>query len=517
MTHLRKDLLASVVVFLVALPLCMGIAIASGVPPAAGLISGIVGGIVVGALAGAPLQVTGPAAGLAVMVLDIVTRQGLEALAPIVFGAALLQLAAGFLRQGRVFRAVSPAVIQGMLAGIGVLILLSQLYVLIDLRPGRGLANLTGLGAAAKTLINGPVVHRHAGLIGLATILVIVAWQYLPKKARTIPAPLVGAVVGSVLANLLALEIPHVTVPTQLLAELRPLSFDSIQLLGERGPLLACFALAAIASAETLLCTTATDQLHDGPRANYDRELIAQGAGNLICGVVGALPVSGVIVRSSANIEAGAKTRLSAVLHGVWILMFVVLLPSVLGLVPVSCLAGVLVFTGVKLAHPKNAKVLFTYGRGELFIYGATLVSIVAIDLLTGILIGMGLAFLRLIRAAARLQIKSERLSSGEHCVRLVGAATFVSLPKIAHTLEAIPRDVPVHVHTERLTYIDSACLDLLQSFERRHAERGTHVYVQDWPRLWETYHGEPGTPAAECPGLDRPESPPAQVPAQGE
>ncbi len=484
---LRTDALASVVVFLVALPLCMGIAIASGVPPAAGLITGIVGGIVVGRLAGSPLQVSGPAAGLAVIVWELVQRHGIAALGVIVLLAGLLQLVAGALGVGQWFRAVSPAVIHGMLAGIGVLIFASQFHVMVDGAPkGSGLTNLLTIPQAIQQGVT-PVAgstHHLAALVGLVTIGTIILWtRFAPGRLKVIPAPLAAVTVAVVLAGAFALPIRYVSVPSNLLDAVRLPGPEALGL-AVSGPILAAaFALAVVASTETLLCATAIDQRHTGPRTNYDRELMAQGVGNVICGALGALPMTGVIVRSAANVDAGARTRASAVLHGVWILAFVATIPWALARIPVAALAAVLVYTGYKLVNPATIQTLLRHGRAELAIYVATVVAIVATDLLTGVLVGLGLSVAKLVYTLTHLSVNVEPGSTaGTQRVVLEGTATFVRLPKLAAALATIPAGASVEICAQRLAYVDHACMELLSGWERQHRATGGAVAVSwEW------------------------------------
>ena len=486
-TILRHDLLSSVVVFLVALPLRMGIAIASGVPPAMGLVSGIIGGLVVGLLAGSPLQVSGPAAGLAVVVWDLVNKHGLETLGIVVLLGGIIQILASVGRIGRWFRAVPPAVIRGMLAGIGVLIFASQFHVMVDDSPRKGgVANLLSIPEAIwKGLV--PMdgnSHHLAALVGVLTILTIVVWNKLRKMkafkaVAPIPGPLMGVVVGTGVAAAFAMPISFVTVPADLVATLRFPSLESFQALN--GELIgAAFALAAIASAESLLCATAVDQLHDGKRTNYDRELLAQGVGNTVAGLVGALPITGVIVRSSANVEAGGKTRWAAVMHGAWLLGLVALAPFVLELIPTSSLAAVLVFTGWKLMNPMAMRELARHGRSEVAIFVATVVGVVATDLLTGILIGLGLAMLRLLVQLAEVKIDLKERPDGSLDLTLTGVASFASLPRIAQQLESVQDGVIVHMDTDHLHYLDSACVELVENWARQHAGRGAVVNLDE-------------------------------------
>ncbi|RMG13285.1 MAG: SulP family inorganic anion transporter [Planctomycetota bacterium] len=511
-----RDLLASVVVFLVALPLCMGVAIASGVPPILGLITGIVGGIVVGALAGCPLQVSGPAAGLAVIVWEIVHTHGLETLGVVVLGAGVVQVLAGALKLGRWFRAVSPAVIQGMLAGIGVLILGSQVHVMLDAAPrSNGLENLLAIpGAVLSTVSSGEGAgHPQAALVGVATIAALVTWNlFAPKKLRMIPGALVGVLVAVAIASLFALDVARVEVPAGFLASLEVRSTASnLGLLGSAPVLVSVFTLALVASAETMLCATATDRLHHGPRTDYDRELIAQGAGNLVCGALGALPVCGVIVRSTENIESGATGRRSAVLHGLWLLVFVAALPFVLALIPVAALAAILVAIGCKLANPAAVRKLYrAQGAGEVAVYLATVGTIVATNLLTGILVGFGLAALKLLWGATRLRVDVEETSPERVDVHLYGAATFVGLPQLAQALEGIPLKTHVEIHLDHLAYADAACLDFLVGYERRHSELGGNVHV-----CWETLRQRRNVASARLPRAEAPAAAPAPEAAE--
>jgi MFS superfamily sulfate permease-like transporter len=487
-----RDLLASVVVFLVALPLCMGISIASGLPPTAGIITGIIGGIVVGALSGSPLQVSGPAAGLTVLVLQLVQQHGAEMLGVIVLFAGLLQFAAGVFKLGQWFRAVSPAVIHGMLAGIGVLIFASQFHVMLDNKPiGTGIQNLLGVPAALIGAIRAGDSHLVAGGIGLLTIMTIALWGSItPKSWRVVPAPLVGVLVAVAAAVLLRLDgINYVDVPDNIWEVTIFPTPERLMRILEVPILIGAISIAFIASAETLLCATAVDQMHRGPRTKYDKELAAQGVGNTICGILGVLPMTGVIVRSSANVESGAQTRMSAIVHGIWLLIFVSVLPFTLRYIPVSALAAVLVYTGYKLAYPKVVPTLLKFGKTEVAIYVVTIVTIVMTNLLEGVLIGLGLSLLKLLYAFSHLVIRKQESEDGNRTdMHLSGAATLIRLPKLAAALEELKPGAEVHVHIQDLDYIDHACLDLLTNWDRQHKATGGSLNIE-WEELSDKYH----------------------------
>jgi len=267
---------------------------------------------------------------------------------------------------------------------------------------------------------------------------------------------LVAVVVATAIAAALRVPIQYVSIPDNLFQSLNIVSFDEVGLLSTPGFWGAVLGFAVIASAETLLCATAVDRMHDGERTDYDRELLAQGVGNTLCGFLGALPMTGVIVRSSANVEAGAKTRNSAIFHGLWLLAFVLMIPFVIRWIPTSALAAILVYTGYKLVNPAAIKKLWLAGRSEVFIYAATVVAIVVFNLLAGVMLGIGLALAKLFYAFVRLEIRAEVSDEQARVdISLHGAATFVQLPKIVEVLESIREDLDVKFHLGGLTYTD--------------------------------------------------------------
>lgn len=487
-----RDILASVVVFLVALPLCMGIAIASGMPPAAGIITGVIGGIVVGSLAGSPLQISGPAVGLSVLVAQLVQQHGLEMLGVIVLFAGLFQLAAGVFKLGQWFRAVSPAVVHAMLAGIGILTLASQFHVMLDLKPmGSGIENLMGIPSSLLSAVSAGDFHLTAGEVGVLTIAMIVLWgSVTPKRWRIVPAPLVGVLVAMLTAALFRLDGIHfVEVPDSIWSEVLFPTWDRLSRIVEMPILIGALLIAFISSAETLLCANAVDQMHDGPRTKYDRELSAQGVGNTLCGMLGALPLTGLIVRSSANVEAGAKTRASAIMHGFWLLLFASALPFMLRYIPVSALAAVLVYMGYRLAYPKIVPILLKFGIGEVIVYAVTVVLIVATNLLTGLLVGLALSLIKLLYAFSHLDVRiEENVAQNRISLFLKGRATQIRLPLLAAELERLKPGTHVDVHIDELDFMDHACIDLLTNWGRQHNSTGGSMTVA-WDELSRKYH----------------------------
>jgi len=478
---LARDFTASIVVFLVAMPLCMGIAIASGVPPEKGLITGIIGGIVVGVLAGSPLQVSGPAAGLAVIVFELIRDQGLSALGPILILAGLIQVVAGIFKLGGWFRAISPAVVHGMLAGIGVLIVVGQFHVLFDAKPmSSGLDNLAAMPGRLLGLDPSNATATELALvIALLTIGVMIAWEkFRPAALRLVPGALLGVVAGTLVAFLFGLDVTRVNVPESIAAAVTLPDASVFAKWLDPSVLVAALAIAFIASAETLLSAAAVDKMHDGVRTDYNKELRAQGIGNLLCGAAGALPMTGVIVRSSANVQAGAVTRLSAILHGVWILGFVALLPWLLREIPMAALGAVLVVTGWKLVNVKHVRELFRHhGALPAVIWAATLVIVVAEDLLTGVLVGIALSLIEVIPHFNRLKLGVDHHEADEHAaISLSGTATFVQLPRLSDVLDKAPADKPLTIDVRNLAAVDHSCAELFREWLARRRASGASV-----------------------------------------
>ncbi|MET9494060.1 SulP family inorganic anion transporter [Streptomyces sp. NPDC006552] len=471
--HLKADFTASLVVFLVALPLCVGVAVASGVPAELGLVTGIVGGIVTGLMRGSSLQVSGPAAGLTVLVYEAVDEFGLPVLGVVVLATGLLQIGMGALKVGRYFRAISVSVVEGMLAGIGLVLIAGQLYsVLAAEAPESGLGKIAGLPEALVGAVDSAASLASLAL-GAGTVAILVLWKRLPARVRVVPGPL--AAVGLATAVAVLVDAPVAAVEVNgLLGAVQPPSLDAFGELAGVGLLGTVVAFTLIASAESLFSAAAVDRMHDGPRTAYDKELMAQGTGNAVCGLLGALPMTAVIVRSSANVQAGARTKASRVLHGFWLLLFAALLPGVLAFIPIPALAGVLVHAGAKLIPVRSLVGLWRAHRGEALILVVTAVSIVAVSMFEGVLIGVALSVVKAAWDASQVKVEVIDKGAGPVQAYLSGNVTFLRLPKILDSLEALPQDRPVELHLAGLHHLDHACRTALESWAERHSSAGT-------------------------------------------
>lgn len=470
---LRYDLPASLVVFLVALPLSLGIAVASGAPLAAGLIAGVVGGVVAGLLGGSVVQVSGPAAGLSLVVIDLVGRYGWRATCMITLLAGVLQLLLGVCRVARSALAVSPAVVHGMLAGVGVVIALAQLHVVLGGSPQRSaIENLIEL---PQQIINN---HTHAVFVGLLTIAVLVAWTRLPARLRTFPAPLAALLIASLTAWALGWRVTRIDLSASLDSWAAPLWPTG----DWHGIIAAVLLVALLAGAESLLCAVAVDKLHGGRRADLDRELVGQGVANMVTGALGGLPVAGVIVRSTTNVRAGARSRWSTVLHGLWILLFTVGLGWMIALIPMEALAALLVFIGVQMVnmgHLRNLR-----GHSEVPVYVVTMAGVVLLGLAEGVLVGLGLAALFALRRLTRVTVRTTAEPDGRWHVVIGGSLTFLGVPTLTSELRTIPSGVSVDLDLN-IDFMDNAAFEAIHDWRQEHERGGGTVDIDEIHDEW--------------------------------
>ncbi len=471
----RQDVLSSLVVFLIAVPLSLGIALASGAPIMAGLIAGIVGGLVAGLIAGAPLQVTGPAAGLTAIVFGLVEQLGDWRLvcAAVVVGG-IIQVVLGAARVARVCLAVSPAVVHGMLAGIGITIALAQLHVILGGAPeSHAITNLLALPAQLIDL------HAPAAFLGLATIALLLAWQWAPRPLSAVPASLVAVMAATGASVVLGLDVARIDLQGGFSSGLQFALWPNAAMWP--AVLLGGITVAAVASVESLLCAVATDKLHSGPRANLDRELVGQGVANTLSGLLGGLPVTGVIVRSSANIQAGAQTQLSAILHSVWILLFVVFLGWGIELIPLAVLAGLLVHVGIRLVDAHHIRRLMTFR--EAMVYLVTVGGVVGIGLLPGIALGLALAVVLLLRKLSATTVAVD-VADGKCHLRIGGSLTFVGIPQLTTALARVPPGMHVDVDL-MVDFMDHAAFEVLHDWRLMYERLGGKVDIDELHEAW--------------------------------
>jgi MFS superfamily sulfate permease-like transporter len=502
--------MASIVVFLVALPLCIGVAAASGVPVALGIITGIVGGLVVGFLPGSSLQVSGPAAGLAVLVLEFVTEHGVALMGPVVLLSGLIQMVLGVLKMGRVFQSISLSVVQGMLAGIGLPLILSQTYALVDSKQlGSALKNIAGLPHLVQD-VAASSAKSGALLLGVMAVVTCFMWYKVPAPLSKVPAPLVAVLVGSALAAMPWFDVKKVTVANLT---------DAIDIVGpsqiagvfDPAVLVMVVTFCVIASAESLFSAAAVDRMHTGPRTEYNKELFAQGVGNAVSGLLGAMPLTAVIVRSAANVNAGAKTKISRILHGVWLLGFGLLLPGLLGLIPITVLAGVLLHAGWKLFNPPAFVKMWKTDRGEGVVMFGTTLAIVVTNLLDGVLVGLAIAVI--LTALRMSQVTVRKTTEGDTGrLELSGNATFIRLPQLIDALGSMSDKSRVVIDATRIRHLDMACAAQLQEWADQANKSGDAEVELLMP-------GGAAVPAEKVPAEDPPtveqESVPAAVGAE--
>ncbi|MFC5181545.1 SulP family inorganic anion transporter [Actinomadura harenae] len=490
---LRHDLAASFVVFLVAVPLSLGIAVASGAPVAAGLVAAVVGGIVGGLAGGSPLRVSGPAAGLAVIVAELVHAYGWRATCGVTLLAGLVQLALGAARVARVALAVSPAVIHGMLAGVGLVLALSQLHIALGGRPrGSATADLAGL---PERLMR---AHAPSAAVALVTIAVLLLWTHAARRYGTrgratailrVPAPVPAIVIASAGTWLLGWDVARVDMPERLFTGWRPPVLPDAPVHEIAG---AVAAVALVAAVESLLCALAVDRRRpDGvPRADLDRELLGQGAANAMSGLLGGLPVVGLISRSTVNVDAGARSRASTVLQGAWCLAAAVSCAALVERIPLAALAGLLVVFGVRLLDPARLRDLL--GHREIPVHLATAAGVVLLGLGEGVLIGMAVAGAQALRRLTRLAVRVEEAvpsaddRPGEPTWHVVveGTLTFLGVPRLSRALAAVPAGAGVDLDLN-VDFMDHAAFEAVHHWRQAHERLGGRVDIDEIHESW--------------------------------
>ncbi|MGW0364866.1 bifunctional SulP family inorganic anion transporter/carbonic anhydrase [Streptomyces sp. NPDC002990] len=486
---LSADLSSSIAVFLIALPLSLGIALATGAPLQAGLVAAAVGGIVVGRLGGAPLQVSGPAAGLTVVTAEMIQRYGWRTTCAITVLAGFCQLGLAVLRTARSALMVSPAIVHGMLAGIGVTIALAQLHIVLGGTPqSSAIANVRGLP--------GQLADLHPAALGVSalTLLVLLTWPRLPGRTgralRKVPAALAAVAAATAVATLAGLTLPRVDLPSWSSHALPELPEGPVL-----GIIAAVLTITLVGSVESLLSAVATDKLiasergagNRPPRADLNRELRGQGAANIVSGALGGLPITGVAVRSVANVKSGAVSRRSTMLHGFWVLLAAALLVPVLDLIPLAALAALVMAVGVQMVSITHLRSVTRHR--EAVVYGTTIVAVVLGGVLEGVAIGIAVAVALALHRLARTRITVELLDDGVHRVCARGQLTFLAVPRLSRVLNQIPHDARAVIELDG-SFMDHAAYETLQDWRNSQLAHGGSVEVT----------GRSGTPRiAEC------------------
>lgn len=498
--NLKYDLSASVVVFLVALPLCLGIAMASGAPLFAGILSGIIGGLVVASISGSQLSVSGPAAGLATIVYAAIQQLGAyETFLLAVVIAGLVQLVLGIVKAGMIGNFFPSSVILGMLTAIGISIILKQLPLAVGMTEAHAfeLDNGGGLAVFKDTIAS--AVNWGAAIICLLSLAILIYWPSI-KGLNKIPAPLVVVMLGVGLGfafqdtslALIAGATHFVSIPSVSSFQ----EFTALFVFPDFGQILngdvwvVAITIAIVASLETLLSIEAVDKLDPQKRHSpTNRELVAQGIGNMTAGVLGGIPLTSVIVRSSANVNSGGRTRQSAMLHGIWLLLALLAIPMLINLIPLACLAAILLHTGYKLAKPALFKQVYAKGLDQFIPFIVTVIAIVATDLLKGVGIGVLVSTFYIFRANIQNAFifnftktpESSKAGQSSVLITLAEEVTFLNKAAIQDRLYGLPKAVhSVTIDGSNSKFLDKDVIEVIKDFEQNALSKGMRINLID-------------------------------------
>ncbi len=497
--YIKNDLPASIVVFFVALPLCLGIALASGAPLFSGLIAGIIGGIVVGALSGSQIGVSGPAAGLAAIVLTAIgTLGGFENFLVAVVLGGLIQIIFSILKAGVIAYYFPSSVIKGMLTGIGIIIILKQIphFFGYDSNPEGDFAffQVDGENTFSEIINAINFISPGATFVAVIALLILVLWdKVLSKKSKVfqlIQGPLVAVVIGILYYvftkdhQSLSISSDHlvsVPIPDSIESFGNLLSFPNFAVIGRPEIWITAFTIALVASLETLLCVEATDKLDPYKRTTpTNKELFAQGVGNSISGMLGGLPVTQVIVRSSANIQSGGRTKASAIIHGFFLLISVMLIPKLLNMIPLSVLAAILFIVGYKLAKPGLFKKMYNLGWKQFIPFTVTVVGIVFTDLLIGIGLGLAVGIVVILIKSYQNShfLHIEDKSNGVHKIKMTLAeeVTFFNKGAILKELDSLPENSYLELDVRKTRYLDNDIVEILEDFSEKAQNRNIDI-----------------------------------------
>lgn len=487
--NLVKDLPASVVVFLVALPLCLGIALASGAPLFAGILSGVIGGLVVASLSGSQLSVSGPAAGLTVIVLTAISSLGgYQIFLLAVVLAGMLQIILGLIKAGSIAGYFPSVVIEGMLAAIGIILILKQIPHAVGFDEKGFVDEHSGSGSTFPDVLEAfDHINTGALMIAVLSLAVLIIWPGI-KKVAAIPAPLIVVVLGIACTiffkdTFLALSPDHmVNIPVvNSFFEFKSLFvLPSFSEIWNPAVWTVAITIAIVASIESLLSLEAVDKIDPLKRISpNNKELVAQGVGNMCSGLLGGLPITAVIVRSSANVNAGGQTKMSGMMHGAWLLLSLLLIPGVINSIPLSCLAAILLVTGYKLARPSLFKHMWHRGATQFIPFLATLIAVVLTDLLKGVGIGMLISFFYILRVNLRHSYVYKVSTEGDKeqiRITLSEQVSFLNKAAITRKLASLPKHASIIIDGSASLFIDRDVLDAIQNFRLNAYTRGITV-----------------------------------------
>lgn len=493
--YIKNDLPASIVVFFVALPLCLGIALASGAPLFSGLIAGIIGGIVVGAISGSQIGVSGPAAGLAAIVLTAISSLGgFENFLVAVVLAGIFQIVLGILKAGVIGYYFPSSVIKGMLTGIGIIIILKQIPHFFGydtaLEGNFAFNQVDGENTFSGIFNSLKYISLGSTLIAVFSLAILLLWEkILTKKGKIfklIQGPLVAVVIGIIYVlfsssnevyGISSNQLVSVPIPGDISSFFGQFSAPNFSAITRGDIWIIAFTIALVASLETLLCVEATDKLDPEKRVTpTNRELIAQGSGNIISGLIGGLPITQVIVRSSANIQSGGKSKMSAIIHGLFLLISVLMIPKLLNLIPLSVLAAILLLVGYKLAKPSLFKTMYFLGWKQFLPFTVTVLGIVFTDLLIGITLGLMVGIVVILIKSYQNShfLHMEDISNGKmkYKITLAEEVTFFNKGAILKELDQLPEDSFLELDVRKTRYLDNDIVEILEDFSEKAKSR---------------------------------------------
>ena len=481
---LRYDFAAGLSVFFVALPLCLGIALASGAPLYAGLLSGMIGGIIVAAISASPLAVSGPAAGLTTLVsASIITLGNYQVFLLAVIIAGAFQVLLGLLKLGSIANYFPSSVIKGMLAAIGIMLITKQIPLALGYdKPDfwtSGLLNLFSSGNIAAFSHHVSIASLVISLFSL--LLLVLMRQPFAKKLNVIPGPLLVVVMGILFASVMGLKPAQlVNIPAHLFSNITFPEFS--RLVNDLQIWKYGVVIGLLATLETLLCIEAIDKLDRHNRITpVNRELIAQGFGNMVCGLLGAIPLTAVVVRGAANVDAGARTKMSAITHGILLLLAVILIPFVLNLIPYASLSAILLITGYNLTQPKLYKNMYSLGWKQFLPFILTIVVILSTDLLIGVSIGLLLSVYFIIQNNFRAEYKITRTvihGIETELIKLNSNVTFLNKVKLKKALDEVPGHSVLTIDGSNCNFIDYDILEIISEFENKAKDRSITLHT---------------------------------------